>query len=93
MVPPLWEGTLLLFNPWTHGFFTSLYYNKQPYCNCLVAKAALATELETLVLYTYNIFWDLISSVMVMARVRIGFIIRINTMLGLGLRLLLSIIL
>ena len=24
MVPPLWEGTLLLFNPWTHGFFTSI---------------------------------------------------------------------
>ena len=22
MVPPLWEGTLLLFNPCTHGFFT-----------------------------------------------------------------------
>ena len=20
MVPPLWEGTLLLFNPWIHGF-------------------------------------------------------------------------
>ena len=26
MVPPLWEGTLLLFNPWTHGFVTSIYY-------------------------------------------------------------------
>ena len=24
MVPPLWEGTLLLFNPWTHRFFTTL---------------------------------------------------------------------
>ena len=23
MVPPLWEGALLLFNPWTHGFFSS----------------------------------------------------------------------
>ena len=23
MVPPLWEGTLLLFNLWTHGLFTS----------------------------------------------------------------------
>ena len=26
MVPPLWEGTLLLFNQWTHGFFTSITY-------------------------------------------------------------------
>ena len=29
MVPPLWEGTLLLFNPWTHGFLTSIQLKYQ----------------------------------------------------------------
>ena len=31
MVTPLWEGTLLLFNPWTHGFFISYLLLVHPY--------------------------------------------------------------
>ena len=32
MAPPLWEGTLLLCNPWTHGFFTSNIASYSRWC-------------------------------------------------------------
>ena len=44
MVLPLWEGTLLLFKPWTHGFFTSYYYSTE------LCKSATGVNLASITL-------------------------------------------